>query len=449
MQPTNEHTAQFVLLMTNAKLPTRGSPQSVGYDLYSAQEICLAPHTRVKVLTDIALTPPQGHYGQILSRSGLAANKSIDCHAGVIDPDYTGNITVLLNNSGDNAHHIHIGDKIAQLVFIKVATLELTIVDELDSTERATQGFGSTDIKLPIEKEQPRPSDNVIRTLDSTPNKDTVTDTELSDPIAIPYDIILSEEPYDHYININIDTWGDHPMLGLILDHDGHHMILKGMAHSTPGHRIPRHKSTLLNATPMRVVNSDPSLDQNLTTRADLEESIHQHRDSHIKTMTITFGTINPVALHPQTGNPQIHQDQLNAVQKVLLNIKHQCQREEEPRHPPTPCSTVATLPTPSANTDTNPELSQTFTLKQLKQRSDWQEWRASQFKELQQYADQDMFGAPEPLPTGANALHLLWTYVLKVNGTKKARCVCNGNRNRGAVTLGHIFANALSPNAE
>jgi hypothetical protein len=59
------------------------------------------------------------------------------------------------------------------------------------------------------------------------------------------------------------------------------------------------------------------------------------------------------------------------------------------------------------------------------------------------------MFGAPEPLPTGANALHLLWTYVLKVIGTKKARCVCNGNRNIGAVTLGHIFANALSPNAE
>lgn len=98
---------------------------------------------------------------------------------------------------------------------------------------------------------------------------------------------------------------------------------------------------------------------------------------------------------------------------------------------------------------EADPELSQKFTLRQLKQRQDWPEWRQSQFKQLQQYADQNMFGDPEPLPPGANVLYLLWTYVLIVNGTKKARCVCNGNRNRGAVTMGHIFANALSPNAE
>ena len=451
---TTAATAQFVLLTTNAKLPTRGSPLSVGYDLYSAQEITINPNSRVKVLTDIAFTPPPGHYGQILSRSGLAANKNIDCHAGVIDPDYTGNLTVLLNNSGPQPHDIQIGDKIAQLVFIKVATPQLAIVDELQHTERAAQGFGSTDTAKPIASET---SPNLVRHLTATGSThDNQGDPHHIDPqepdeepIAIPYDIILSPEPYDHYLNITIDTWGSHPTLGMLLDHDGHRLILKGMAHSTPGHRVPRHKSTLLNATPIRVANSHPSLDRYLTTAADLEDAIKQHRENNIKTMTITFGLINPVSLHPQTGNPQIHQDQLNAVQKVLFQIKHQRQNESAITPPPTIHSATAQPSEASAATANDPELSQTFTLKQLKQRPDWPEWRKSQFKQLQQYADQNMFGVPQPLPKGANALYLLWTYVLKVNGIKKARCVCNGNRNRGAVTMGHIFANALSPNAE
>ena len=68
----------------------------------------------------------------------------------------------------------------------------------------------------------------------------------------------------------------------------------------------------------------------------------------------------------------------------------------------------------------------------------------------LDQYREQGMFGEPMALPTGANALHMLWTYLLKTCGTRKSRLVCNGNpRQKGSVTLGHVYANALDAASE
>ncbi len=73
-------------------------------------------------------------------------------------------------------------------------------------------------------------------------------------------------------------------------------------------------------------------------------------------------------------------------------------------------------------------EQPQSFTLSQLKKRPDWPEWKQAQYKMLNQYLAQGMFSDPQALPMNANALHMLWTYVLKICGTKKARMVCNGN---------------------
>jgi hypothetical protein len=68
----------------------------------------------------------------------------------------------------------------------------------------------------------------------------------------------------------------------------------------------------------------------------------------------------------------------------------------------------------------------------------------------LNQCKEQGMFGQPMPLPDGANALHMLWTYILKACGTRKSRMVCNGNpKHKGSVTLGHIYANALDAASE
>ena len=84
-----------------------------------------------------------------------------------------------------------------------------------------------------------------------------------------------------------------------------------------------------------------------------------------------------------------------------------------------------------------------------MQQRPDWKEWEESEFKQLDQYHDQDTFGEPEPRPRGANLLSLLWCYLVKDDGRKKARCVCKGNKNcRGTVTLAETYAASLDQTA-
>jgi dUTP pyrophosphatase len=131
-------------LSLNATLPTRATDGSVGYDVFSAVDLILQPKTRSAVPLDIALTPPTGTYAQLKSRSGLSLKHSIDVQAGTIDRDYTGNIQVVLYNSGDAPYGIKIGDRIAQLVLLQIQTPAIEQIDVLTNTIRGEQGFGST-----------------------------------------------------------------------------------------------------------------------------------------------------------------------------------------------------------------------------------------------------------------------------------------------------------------
>jgi len=89
---------------------------------------------------------PEGCYGRIAPRSGLASKNFIDVGAGVIDCDYRGNVGVLLFNFSEEQFIVNKGDRIAQLICEKIEYPELEQVDELDITERNTAGFGSTGI---------------------------------------------------------------------------------------------------------------------------------------------------------------------------------------------------------------------------------------------------------------------------------------------------------------
>jgi hypothetical protein len=84
------------------------------------------------------------------------------------------------------------------------------------------------------------------------------------------------------------------------------------------------------------------------------------------------------------------------------------------------------------------------LTRKKLLKQEDWSDWEASETKQLDQYKKQNMFSVPCPLPPHANVLTFLWTYLVKDNGTKKARCVCNGVPSKGTVTLGPTYAGSL-----
>ena len=87
---------------------------------------------------------PNGYYGRIAPRSGLAVKKGIDVLAGIIDSDYRGEIMVVLINLGKDAVLYNVGDKIAQIIFSKYETTDFNVVENLDDTNRAEKGFGST-----------------------------------------------------------------------------------------------------------------------------------------------------------------------------------------------------------------------------------------------------------------------------------------------------------------
>lgn len=130
-----------------ARLPTRGSQGAAGYDLYAVEPIALPARGSQKVATGIAMAIPPGYYGRVAPRSGLAAKFQIGVGGGVVDSDYRGEIQVILFNHGNATFNIEVGDRVAQIIFERILNPSLTLVDQLDQTDRDQQGFGSTGTK--------------------------------------------------------------------------------------------------------------------------------------------------------------------------------------------------------------------------------------------------------------------------------------------------------------
>ena len=135
------------LLDELATVPQRGSSAAAGYDLYAVEPVIIQPNTREVIRTGICLEIPRGFFGQIAPRSGLAVKSGIMTMAGIIDPDYRGEIKVVLYNS-DSAQKFVIlpGDRIAQLIIKFCYPANFEVVSELSDTTRADGGFGSTGI---------------------------------------------------------------------------------------------------------------------------------------------------------------------------------------------------------------------------------------------------------------------------------------------------------------
>lgn len=131
-----------------AKMPTRGSEQAAGYDLYAATnyDITIMPHQTQMVGIGISVAIPEGYFGGIYARSGLAAKQGLrpaNC-VGVIDSDYRGEIIVALHNDTNDIRNIKAGDRIAQLVIMPYLNVDFKEVNLLDDTNRGEGGFGST-----------------------------------------------------------------------------------------------------------------------------------------------------------------------------------------------------------------------------------------------------------------------------------------------------------------
>ena len=134
----------FKKLDPAAVLPTRGSPASAGLDLYSIEGFTLQPQERRLISTGLAVAIPEGYYGRVAPRSGLATKNGIDVLAGVIDADYRGEIRCLLYNAGDETITLPAQTKICQLIVEKIITPTPVWVDNLSDTSRGSGGFGST-----------------------------------------------------------------------------------------------------------------------------------------------------------------------------------------------------------------------------------------------------------------------------------------------------------------
>ena len=132
----------FVKMSTNAVTPTRATEGSVGLDFYSPADYIIPPHSHLLIPTQIKLRIPLGHYGRLASKSGLAILHQLHVGAGVIDPDYTAEIMVLLINTASHVHPINKGDPIAQLILEKVSIPILKEVKELPPTTRGDHGCG-------------------------------------------------------------------------------------------------------------------------------------------------------------------------------------------------------------------------------------------------------------------------------------------------------------------
>lgn len=134
-------------LSENGKLPTKADSGSVGYDLYAAEAATIPAHKWKLVSIGLSWQPESNNVEmQIRPRSGLAYKYGITVlnAPGTIDPNFTGNVGVLLMNHSYNDYFVAIGDRIAQAVFRKTDEFELKIVDSLDKTERNDGGFGSS-----------------------------------------------------------------------------------------------------------------------------------------------------------------------------------------------------------------------------------------------------------------------------------------------------------------
>ena len=132
----------------NAILPTYGSAEAAGADLYACldEAVIIEAGETVFIPTGIAMEVPKGCAGLVYARSSLGAKRGLAPanKVGVIDSDYRGEISVVLHNHGKVAQIVAPGERIAQLVITPVLTPAYEEVEELTDTSRGTGGFGST-----------------------------------------------------------------------------------------------------------------------------------------------------------------------------------------------------------------------------------------------------------------------------------------------------------------
>lgn len=141
-------TIRVKKLCENAKLPTYGSSEAAGADLYACLDaaVTVQPGTSAWISTGIALEVPKGCAGLIYARSSMGTKRGLAPanKVGVVDSDYRGEIKVVLLNHSKEAQKVEPGERIAQFIITPVLTPAYEEVESLTDTDRGVGGFGST-----------------------------------------------------------------------------------------------------------------------------------------------------------------------------------------------------------------------------------------------------------------------------------------------------------------
>src|SRR5215212_3287801 len=139
-------TLEVRLLHPDAVPPARTRSGDAGYDLRATERVTIPQDGRRLVGTGVAVALPEGVAGLVTPRSGLAIEHGLTLlnAPGLVDPNYRGEIKVILHNTSERRYTVEIGDRIAQLLLVPYWTPELQVVDGLTTTERGADGFGSS-----------------------------------------------------------------------------------------------------------------------------------------------------------------------------------------------------------------------------------------------------------------------------------------------------------------
>ena len=130
----------------SAVIPVRSSIEAAGYDLSSPDPYIVDPNSTILINLKIQMAIPKGFFGKIEGRSGLAL-KGMTPQGGVIDSDYRGEVAVILTNHSLDTHWISVGDRIAQLIILKLPETKFTPCESLPSSIRGNNGFGESGMK--------------------------------------------------------------------------------------------------------------------------------------------------------------------------------------------------------------------------------------------------------------------------------------------------------------
>lgn len=133
-------------LIKEAVIPTQGSEYAAGYDLYSCIDADILSNETVAISTGLAIEIPEGYFGAVFARSGLASKEGLrpaNC-VGVVDSDYRGEIKVMIHNDSKSDRQIKKNERIAQLVILPYLKIEFQECEKLSDTQRGEGGFGSS-----------------------------------------------------------------------------------------------------------------------------------------------------------------------------------------------------------------------------------------------------------------------------------------------------------------